>query len=141
MRVGASQLILKTLCVYEHCERADNEAHLLASPEASRFRDVAAEYSLIVITAVALVIGVPICETVREWCRIAPDRRPWLIAAAVAILTLVAIAAPGTGELDPPLSESPGGIFVIFANAAVLGLLTVIALATLFGAISRSPNR
>ena len=54
-------------------------AHLVASPEASRFRDMAAEYSLIVITAVALVTAVPICETVREWCRIAPARRPWLL--------------------------------------------------------------
>jgi hypothetical protein len=62
---------------------------------------------LVVITAVALVLGVPVYETVREWCRAAPDRRPLLILGAIAVLSLVAMATPGIGELEPPYSESP----------------------------------
>lgn len=94
---------------------------------------------LIVIAAVAFVIAVPVYETVREWCRLEPRRRPWLVAGAIGSLALVAIVAPGIGKLSPPLSESPAGLFVVLAKAAALGLLAVVALATLLAAAKSAP--
>jgi hypothetical protein len=95
--------------------------------------------SLLVIAAAALVIGMPMYDTVREWCRVAPERRPWLIAGAIASLVLVAIAVPRIFELKPPYSESPAGIFVILARGLPLGFVAVVAIATLIGAVKRPP--
>ena len=92
---------------------------------------------LLVIAATAVVIAVPIYQTVRTWCRVAPHRRPWLVAAAIIALAFVAVTVPGIGRLTPPFSESPSGLFVILARAIPLGLTAVAAVATLLAARSR----
>ena len=92
---------------------------------------------LLMIAATVVIIAVPIYHTVREWCRVAPHRRPWLLAAALGALAVVAITAPNIGRLSPPLSESPAGLFVILARATALGLLCVGGIATLVAAAKR----
>jgi hypothetical protein len=93
---------------------------------------------LLVIAVTAVVIAVPIYRTVREWCRVAPHRRPWLLGAAIGALALVAVTVPGIGRLEPPFSESPSGLFVILARAIPLALLALAAVATLLAAARRS---
>ena len=95
---------------------------------------------LLVIAVTAVVIAVPIYRTVREWCRVAPHRRPWLLAAAIGALALVAVTVPGIGRLEPPFSESPLGLFVILARAIPLALVALAALATLLAAARPTPS-
>jgi hypothetical protein len=97
---------------------------------------------LLVIGVTAVVIAVPIYHTVREWSRVAPHRRPWLLAAAIGALILVAVIVPHIGKLRPPFSESPAGIFVILARAIPLGLIALAAVATLVAvATPPAPDR
>jgi hypothetical protein len=87
-----------------------------------------------VLAVLVLASGIPIYRAVHAACRLAPGRRPWLIAGAIAALGLVAALVPWVWELSPTLRESPGGLFVIIGKATALGLLAVGALATLLGA-------
>ena len=71
---------------------------------------------------------------VRPLCQRRPGLRPWLMAAAVVVLVLVAVRIPRIGDLEPPWSESPSGIFLIAARVAVLGALLVAGVATIAAA-------
>lgn len=98
--------------------------------------------ALLPIGVIAFLIGMAVYDTVRGWCRLAPARRPWLIALSIITLGLVVTLAPGIGKLKPPFSESPSGLFVILGRVAVLGLASVLAVATLLGASrSADPDR
>jgi hypothetical protein len=92
---------------------------------------------ILVLLAVPLLVAVPVFRRVRSWCRAESARRPWLIGGAIAALALVAFLVPGVGALEPPYSESPSGLFVIFARVEVLGVVSCAALATLLAATVR----
>jgi hypothetical protein len=92
---------------------------------------------ILILLAVPLLVAVPVFRRVRSWCQADSDRRPWLMGAAVAALALVAFLVPGVGELEPPYSESPAGLLVIFARVEALGVIGCAALATLLAATVR----
>ena len=94
---------------------------------------------LLVPLALALLLGATVFRTVRTWCRIAPGRRPWLIALSLSALMAVAFVVPHIGDLEPPWSESPSGIFLVLARVAVVGGVAVMAIATLV-AIATAPG-
>jgi hypothetical protein len=71
---------------------------------------------------------------VRPWCEAKPMLRPWLIAAGVVVLVLVAVRIPRIGDLEPPWSESPSGLFLIATRVAILGALLVAGVATIAAA-------
>ena len=93
---------------------------------------------LLVPLALALLLGVTVFRTVRTWCRVAPGRRPWLIALSIGALMAVAFVTPHLGDLEPPWSESPSGIFLVLARLIVVGSAAVAAIATLV-AITTAP--
>ena len=82
-----------------------------------------------------LAFGHQVFRVVRPACRSKPWLRPLLIVASLAALVLVGAAAPRIGDLDPPFSESPAGIFVILGRVAVFGAVAVAALAAILAAV------
>lgn len=104
---------------------------------AAETRSILAMKLILVLLAVPLLVALPVFRRVRSWCRTASARRPWLIGAAVGALALAAFLVPGAAELDPPYSESPSGLLVIFVRIEVLGVVSSSALATLLAATVR----
>jgi hypothetical protein len=90
---------------------------------------------LLPLAAIALVVAV--YRRVVARCRENPDRRSWFIIGSLAALGLAALLVPWVlAKLNPPYSESPAGIFVYLGKAAVVGLLGLVGLGTLAGAIA-----
>jgi hypothetical protein len=94
---------------------------------------------LLIPLALGTMLAVTVFRTVRTWCRIAPGRRPWLIALSLGALMAVAFVVPHIGELEPPWSESPSGLFLVLARVLVLGSVAVVAASTL-AAIATAPG-
>jgi hypothetical protein len=70
------------------------------------------------------------------YCRSAPGRRRRLIVAALVLLGAGAALVPWVlADLDPPLSESPAGIFVYLGKAALAGSFGLVGLGALIGAL------
>jgi hypothetical protein len=89
-----------------------------------------------------LAFGVWIYRIVRPACEPRPWLRPLLILASVGVLVVVGLAAPRLGNLDPPFSESPAGIFVVLGRVIVWAAFAVAALATILAAgLPRSESR
>jgi hypothetical protein len=89
-----------------------------------------------------LALGVWVYRIVRPACVGRPWLRPLLILGSVAVLVLVGLAAPRLGNLDPPFSESPAGLFVILGRVIVWAAFAVAALATILAAgLPRSESR
>src|SRR5688572_8086240 len=51
--------------------------------------------------------------------------------AAQVVVVLVGVAVPGIGDLDPPWSESPSGLFLILGRVVVYGSLAATSLGAL----------
>jgi hypothetical protein len=89
-----------------------------------------------------LALGVWVYRIVRPACERRPWLRPLLILGSVGVLVLVGVAAPRLGNLDPPFSESPAGIFVVLGRVVVWAACAVAALATILAAgLPRSESR
>jgi hypothetical protein len=64
-----------------------------------------------------------------------------LIAASFVVLGLVGVLVPKVFELRPPFSESPAGLFVIFARGEALAMVAMAAIATVVAAAITPPPR
>lgn len=82
--------------------------------------------------AIILFVAFPTGRAVRGWCRLAPERRSWILVISIIALGVVGWLVPKIGKLHPPWSESPSGIFLILARGIVL---TVVASAALGGVV------
>ncbi len=83
---------------------------------------------------VIAIVAAPAAIAVRNVCRSAPRRRPWLIAGSVVVLAGVAFAVPHLGEVVPRgMRESPAGFIPLFGAAALLAISALLALGALIG--------
>lgn len=89
---------------------------------------------IVILSLVPVLTAVFVFRRVRRWCEREDHRRPWLIAVSIAILCLVAALVPGVFELQPPYSESPSGLIVIFLRGEALAILGMAAVATMVAA-------
>ena len=89
---------------------------------------------LVLFAAIGVVVFV--ARASAAYCRSAPGRRRRLIVAALVLLGVCAALIPWVlAKLDPPLSESPAGIFVYLGKAALAGSFGLVGLGTLAGAM------
>jgi hypothetical protein len=95
---------------------------------------------LLPVVAIALVVVVYRVVALR--CGRKPALRPRFIAGGVGTLCLAALLVPWVlAKLEPPLSESPAGLLVIFGKLLVVVLLGLVAVGTLLGAALPARNR
>jgi len=85
--------------------------------------------------AIILFVAIPTGRAVRGWCRLAPERRPWILAASIVTLGVVTWILPKIGKLHPPWSESPSGLFLILGRGIILTVVASAALGGVAGAI------
>ena len=89
-----------------------------------------------IVLALAFLTGRIVFAAVRSACGAHPLLRPLSIAGAGVVLAAVAWAIPRLGDLEPPYSESPSGLFVIAGRLLVVFFGSVAALATLAAALT-----
>jgi len=85
-------------------------------------------------------VGVSAGKVVRGWCSERPGYRPVVVILAAITLVAVGLRIPGIGDLEPPWSESPSGIFLIIGRFFVYGSLAATALGALVGAVMKPPS-
>ena len=89
---------------------------------------------LVLFAAIGVVALV--ARAAAAYARSAPGRRRRLIIASLVLLGVCAALVPWVlARLDPPLSESPAGVFVYLGKAALAGSLGLAGLGALIGAL------
>jgi hypothetical protein len=90
--------------------------------------------------AVAIVFGGYRVSATR--CRRHPAQRPWIVLGAIGTLALAGLLVPWLlADLDPPLSESPAGIFVYLGKAIIVGVPGLGAFGALIGAVAPAADQ
>jgi hypothetical protein len=97
--------------------------------------------ALLIVLAMAGAIGGFVFRKVRRVCDARPFLRVVLIVGAVAVLGTVAWALPRLGDLEPPFSESPSGLFVIAGRLLIVFFALTAALATLAATFAPARSR
>ena len=95
------------------------------------------EFLLVVVLALSVALYVKM----RAVLRLHPSWKLPLVLAAIATLGGMVAIYPRVGELKPPFSESPSGLFVIVGRLIVLGPIALAALATLVAAATTRTDR
>ena len=89
---------------------------------------------LVLFAAIGVVAFV--ARAAAAYARSAPGRRRRLIVAGLVLIGVCAALVPWVfAKLDPPLSESPAGVFVYLGKAALAGSFGLVGLGALIGAL------
>jgi len=99
---------------------------------------------LLVLLVVVLLLGVPVARAAGRFCRRLPRYRNWFIAGASVLLLAAAAAVPRLDRAIPDrMRESPAGLIPFLGAAAGLGVIALVSIAALVGALlsRRPPSR
>jgi len=84
----------------------------------------------------ALAIVALVARAAAAYARSAPGRRRRVIVAGLVLVGLCGALVPWVfADFDPPLSESPAGVFVYLGKTALAGSFGLVGLGALIGAL------